>query len=214
MKKLILLFAILSFTLSLSNIVLGADTQSLVRFHENALFNAQGDPVAGNKNGAITLVEFFDYQCSHCVAMSPVIDAAIKNNPDLKVVYKLFSFGNPASTHAALAAFAAQKQGKFLAFHHALMNVDQPLNAAVIAHLAQSVDLNPLELQKAIDNRAIKNKLNANIKLAQALKMSGTPAFFIAPSNRAASNAASRMTFQMGELSETELQSAIDKARQ
>lgn len=184
--------------------------KSLARFHGNALYNSAGDPIAGNRNGNVALAEFFDYQCIHCIAMSSVVSDIADNNPNVKVVYKVFSLGRPTSTRAALAALASQNQGKFLDFHHALLTANQPLNDDVIFSIAKSVGLNVEQLEKDMDSKAVHNKLNANSRLAQALKIPGTPAFFVGPIQSTGKPDASSYFF--GEVSNASLQSAIEKA--
>ena len=49
-----------------------------------ALFRTTNDPVGGNAKGTVTVVEFFDYQCPHCVDMTPIINELIKK--DIKVM--------------------------------------------------------------------------------------------------------------------------------
>ncbi|HXW59996.1 MAG TPA: DsbA family protein, partial [Myxococcota bacterium] len=120
--------------------------QALSRFFENALFHNVSDPIAGNPKGAVSLAEFFDYQCIHCIAMAPVISELAEKNPNLKVVFKVYSLGRPSSTRAALAAIASEKQGKFLDFHYALLTANKPLNDDVIFSIASSVGLNVAEL--------------------------------------------------------------------
>lgn len=63
--------------------------------YTDALFHADNDPVGGNVNGKVTVVEFFDYQCPHCVAMSPILDKVIKNNADVRVIYKELPIRGP-----------------------------------------------------------------------------------------------------------------------
>src|SRR6185295_1294162 len=71
------------------------------------LLNEKNDPVAGNKKGNITIVEFFDYQCSHCSNMTPVLQKIIKQNPNVRVVYKEYPIRGMISEYAARAALAA-----------------------------------------------------------------------------------------------------------
>ena len=75
-----------------------------------------------NPDGKITLVEFFDYQCSVCHLMYPVINAVEKANPGLRIVYKDLPIFGPASVYAAKGSFAAYKQGRtlYLAYRNAL----------------------------------------------------------------------------------------------
>src|SRR5690242_19977147 len=50
------------------------DTQDSSPKYADALFHQSNDPMTGNPNGKITVVEFFDYQCPHCIDMTPVIE--------------------------------------------------------------------------------------------------------------------------------------------
>jgi protein-disulfide isomerase len=42
--------------------------------------------LSGNPNGKITLVEFLDYNCSHCRHMVNDLDRVVKANPDPRIV--------------------------------------------------------------------------------------------------------------------------------
>ncbi len=121
-----------------------AKTQSSSPKFVNSLFHQAKDPVAGNPQGAVTIVEFFDYQCSHCIDMSPLLDSFLKANPNVKVIFKEFPIRGPVSEFAAKAALAAKEQGKYIEFHQALMALaakQQPLTQDAILNAAKSVGL-------------------------------------------------------------------------
>lgn len=153
--------------------------QTAVQQNIPALFNDPASPVAGNVNGTVTLVEFFDYQCGHCKEMNPIIEKIIKTNTNLRVVFKELPIFGDDSQFAAKAALASVKQGKYLAFHNALLAADNPLNKDKVLSVAKSVGLNVAQLKKDLDNPAIQAQLRANFKLAQALRLIGTPTFVI-----------------------------------
>src|SRR3990167_5638255 len=184
-------------------------TQANVSQFANALFKQTNDPVAGNPNGKITIVEFFDYQCSHCVDMAPVISAIIKANPDVRVVYKEFPIRGPLSQFAARAALAANKQGKYYELHHALITTKQPLTENGIYTLAKAQGLNVEQLKKDMNDQSINMQLKNNIKLAQDLKLFGTPAFFIGKSDATSSNT---IHYTPGQMNQKQLQDLIDQA--
>jgi protein-disulfide isomerase len=92
------------------------ETQKIAAAYADPLFHQENDPIGGNPNGKVTIVEFFDYQCPHCVDMAPIIDSIVKANPDVRVVYKEFPVRGPLSKLAASAALAANQQGKYTAF--------------------------------------------------------------------------------------------------
>tara|TARA_B100000989_G_scaffold297619_1_gene283987 strand:- start:123255 stop:124046 length:792 start_codon:yes stop_codon:yes gene_type:complete len=148
------------------------------------LFNSKS-PESGNPKGDVTIVEFFDYQCGHCKDMNPVLDGLKKSDKNLRVVYKEFPIFGGASLIAAKAALAAQKQGKYLELHEALMNADNPLSKDKIYQLAESVSLNTDQLKKDMDSDEVKQELKANLKLAQKLGVRATPAFIVGSTQKA-----------------------------
>lgn len=178
---------------------------------ENALFHDANDPTAGNPNGTVTVVEFFDYQCSHCIAMAPIIKAIIKANPNVRIVFKEFPIRGPISTFAARAALAAnmQDKSKYYQFNHELLIASQPLTQTSIFAIAKRVGLNVEKLKKDMNSDAVSEQLKTNFKLAQDLSVSGTPAFFIGKTDAKENK---DVEFILGEMSQTELQTSIDQS--
>ena len=73
--------------------------------NKQQLFNDPVSPVAGNPNGNVTLIEFFDYQCGHCKAMNKIIQSIVAKNKNLRVVLKeLPIFGSNSQLAAKVAA--------------------------------------------------------------------------------------------------------------
>lgn len=140
-----------------------------IKAHVDAFFNDKADPVVGNPHGAVTLIEFFDYRCGHCREMSPVLMAALNKHHNLKVIYKELPIFGGESKSAALAALAANQQGKYEAFHNALMTADMPLDKAKIMHIAHSVGLDTARLSKDMASPALEAKINRNLQLANAM---------------------------------------------
>ena len=173
------------------------------------LFHQAGDPVAGNPSGSVTLVEFFDYECSHCENMAPVIDNLVRNNPSLRVVYKDYPVLGPTSIYAARASVAAKKQGAYLRFHQALFSGSN-LSPASIMTAAGNVGLNTSQLKSDMNSSATTNQLRANTRLAKALGIPGTPAFYIGKTNATSMD---QVESVIGEASQGELQKAIDKSK-
>src|SRR6188508_3369018 len=98
-------------------------------------------PVGGNPKGDVSVVEFFDYRCPYCKQVMPALDALLAKDKQLRFVYKEFPVLGPDSVHAARAALAARKQGKYEAMHRALMAVKGQLDEAAILKVAASVGL-------------------------------------------------------------------------
>ena len=185
------------------------ETQSDVGKFRSQLFDQSKDPIGGNKNGTVTIAEFFDYQCIHCIDMAPVMDAIVKANPNVRVVFKEFPIRGPISDFAARAALAAEMQGKYYPFHQAMLTAKKPLTEELIIQLAKDNGIDVDKMKKDMDSATVKDMLKANMKLGQDLKLFGTPALFIGKTN---AKGADGIVYIPGQMSQDQLQQAIDKA--
>ncbi len=66
------------------------EAQAALATHRDELLNSPESPVGGNPQGDVTLVEFFDYNCSYCRQVAPTMMAAEADDPKLRIVYKEF----------------------------------------------------------------------------------------------------------------------------
>lgn len=178
----------------------------------NDLLHNPNDPVAGNPKGDITVVEFFDYQCSHCISMGPVISQILRTDPHVRVVFKEFPIRGPQSTLAARAALAAKKQGKYLLLSHALLASNQPLSEETILEIAKEKvpGINVAVLKHDMNSNAVVNEIKANYQLAESLSVNVTPVFFVGKSN---ATSVRELNMMLGSMSVDELQKAIHQAR-
>lgn len=178
------------------------------------LFYQTNDPVAGNPNGKVTIVEFFDYQCPHCDKLMPIIDALIKANPELRIVFKELPIRGAASEFASKAALAAKNQNKYFDFHKALMKQsanEQPLTEATVVKVAQSIGLDVEKLKKDMKADAINQQIKINTKLAQQLQLVGTPALFVAKTDVVNHAAPPVIAFVPGLTDQPQLEATIKK---
>ena len=104
-------------------------------------------PVIGNPNGDVTIVEFFDYACAYCKAAEPRLAAAVRADPNVRLVLKEFPILTPESMIATRVALAAQKQGKYAQFHQAMMAYQGQLGESAIFDTAQAQGLDMARLK-------------------------------------------------------------------
>lgn len=157
-----------------------ADTQlrQALSRSRDALERDPRDYVAGNPNGKITVVEFFDYRCPYCKAARPAIAKLLAENKDIRFVMKEYPILSPASEAAARAAIGAKAQGKYWPVHEGLMAA-QTLDEPTIMQVLQS---NGVDLKTALEvgTGAQTTKLLDDVRqLARSTGVSGTPAFVI-----------------------------------
>lgn len=143
------------------------------------LQGAKDLPVLGNPNGDITIVEFMDYRCGYCKGVKPVLDQILKEDGNIRLVLKEFPILGPASKTASMAAIASIKQGKYAAFHNALMAYPNNLTDDVIFALARQVGIDVAKLKEDMKSEAVTELIARTHKLAQELGINGTPAFVI-----------------------------------
>ena len=156
-----------------------AQVTAELKAHADEVFRDPDSPVGGNPEGDVTLVEFFDYNCPYCRQMAPVMTQAETDDPQLRIVYKEFPILGPGSVVAAKAALAANKQGKYVAFHRALYQIRGPVEESKVLDAAATMGLDVDRLKADMQDPAIAGVVDRNLKLAQALRISGTPGFVI-----------------------------------
>lgn len=131
-----------------------------------------------NPNGKVTVVEFFDYRCGYCKLAAPEVMKLIGENPDIRFVFKEFPIFGEVSDTAARIALTAQAKSKALDLYSGWMAEKALDEAALDRHLA-SVGLNPADVRKAAGDPAIAKQIADTRKLAEDLKIEGTPAFIV-----------------------------------
>lgn len=179
------------------------------------LFNSSTDSVAGNPKGNVTIVEFFDYQCGHCKSLAPTIAALLNTDKDVRVIYKQLPIFGANSQYAAKAALAAGRQGvtKFIAFHSALMQANNPLTQDVVIKAAADSGLNVSKLQSDMNDPVLEQEIKANYAMATALGVIGTPALVVASNVDAADSKKIKAVYIGGEPRGDMLQQAIATVR-
>jgi protein-disulfide isomerase len=133
------------------------------------------DPVAGNPQGDVTVIEFYDTRCPYCRRMLPTMAEFLQSDPKVRVVYKDWPILGPASQLESRALLAAQRQGGYFKLQSALM----ASSAASTRTEADTLGLDGARLLQDMDDPAIKTRLDGNLAVAQQLGLQGTPAIII-----------------------------------
>jgi len=148
----------------------------VVAANASAILRPVGSAWAGNPNGDVTVVEYFDYNCGYCRASLPTIAQLIASDPQVKVVYRELPILSDESGVAARLSLAAADQGKFQAFHDALY-AGGPVTAQSMAAAVKSAGLD-MAKASAFAPRA-QAEISSNLELARKMGMTGTPSWVI-----------------------------------
>ena len=163
-----------------------AETQkheASVAQNAEAIFNSPRQVVLGNKDGDVTFVEFFDYNCGYCKrAMGDMLEI-MKGDPKLKVVLKEFPVLSQGSVEAAQVGVAVRMQDpsgkKYLDFHQRLLNGRGAADKARAIQAAKEAGLDIARIEKDMASPEVRATLEENLKLAEAMGMNGTPSYVI-----------------------------------
>jgi protein-disulfide isomerase len=148
-----------------------------------AIFNSPRGVTLGNKDGDVTFVEFFDYNCGYCKrAMMDMLEL-MKSDSKLKVVLKEFPVLSQASIEAAQVGVAVRMQDptgkKYLDFHQKLMTGRGSADKARAMAAAKEAGLDMAKLEKDFGGDEVRATLEENMKLAESMGMNGTPSYVI-----------------------------------
>ena len=157
--------------------------EAAVTKNAQAIFSSPRGVTIGNKDGDVTFVEFFDYNCGYCKrAMADMIEL-MKADPKLKVVLKEFPVLGPGSVEAAQVAVAVRMQDptgkKYLDFHQKLLGGKGQADKARAMAAAKDVGVDMAKLEKDLASPEVRATLEENFKLAEDMGMNGTPSYVI-----------------------------------
>jgi protein-disulfide isomerase len=161
-----------------------ADKQRASIQENNAtLFNSPHQVVLGNPQGKVTMVEFFDYNCGFCKRALPDMMTLLKTDPDIKFVLKEFPVLGEGSVEAAHVAVAARMQDstgkKYIEFHQKLLGGRGPADKARALAVAKEVGFDMTRIEKDMTSDEVKTTIDEDMKLAEALGVSGTPSYVV-----------------------------------
>ncbi len=138
-------------------------------------------PAAGNVDGDINIVEWFDYNCPYCRKIDPELRQVVQDDGKVRLVLKDWPILGEVSKIAARMALAAKYQDKFIQAHDAMIGVSSRLTEPRLHELlaAAGVDMDRLKADLTGNARAIDAILARNNAQAEAFGFKGTPSFIV-----------------------------------
>jgi protein-disulfide isomerase len=148
---------------------------------ENAkeIYRNPDSPVAGDPNGDITVVEFFDYNCGYCKRGMTEVQKLVEGDKKVRMVFKELPILSKGSEEAAKVALAAKRQGKYWEFHQAMLSSKGQANEASSLKAAEALGLDMAKLKADMAGDAVKTELDGMKTLAKKMGINGTPHFLV-----------------------------------
>jgi protein-disulfide isomerase len=138
-------------------------------------------PVAGNPDGDISIVEYFDFNCPYCRKLAPELAQVVQDDGKIRLVFKDWPILGPVSVVAARMALASKYQDKYVQAHDAMFNVSSKLTEPRIRELLSGagIDMDRLDRDLAANAGTIDTILARNKDQAKAFGFRGTPSFIV-----------------------------------
>lgn len=156
-----------------------SQAQTALKENRDALERSALSFVAGNPDGDVTLVEFFDYNCGYCRQALADLQDLIKTDPNLRVVLKEFPILKQESLEAAKVSIAALRQGKYMEFHVAMLQSPGLADMERALSVAKKIGLDMDRVKADIASPDILEPVRESYRLAETLGLNGTPAYVI-----------------------------------
>jgi protein-disulfide isomerase len=137
------------------------------------------DPMAGDRTGDVTIVEFFDTRCPYCRQLEPVMDGFLAKDAKVRLVYKDLPILGPASVLGSKALLAAQKQDAYVRMRDAVMKLPPDTTLPQLESVARALGLDWARMARDMEDPSVRSRIDANLKLAHELGIQGTPALVI-----------------------------------
>lgn len=158
----------------------------------NVSVSADDDPVKGDPNAPITIIEFSDFQCPFCKVFHetslPMIEKNYIETGKVKFVYRDYPIQqiHPNAVPAALGANCANEQGMFWEYHDKLFenqrqweNLDPENGISTFEKYAEELDLDTDTFNTCLESGKYLEEIRKDLQDGVAYGVSGTPGFFI-----------------------------------
>ena len=154
------------------------DAQESLKEYQK-IFSDKDMPMAGNPDGDVTVVEFFDYNCGYCKKAFSDIMKLLDEDKNIRIVFQDLPILSPTSQQMAELSLAANKQGKYFEFHKALMEYRGTQSEEAFLKLAEGVGLDTKKLEQDAKSAEVQKEISQIKEMSQVLGIRGTPGFVV-----------------------------------
>jgi protein-disulfide isomerase len=154
--------------------------EAVAQYRDQLLYSPR-QAVIGNPDGDVTLVEFFDYNCTYCKRALDDMNRLVAEDPNLRIVLKEFPVLGVGSTEAAQVAAGVIMiaPDRYDAFHQLLLGSAAPATGELAMAAAEQVGIDRAALTEALQSNEIVATINEAYVMAGALGLTGTPSYVI-----------------------------------
>lgn len=158
-----------------------ADKTAAMSSYASKIYDSKYQAVLGNPKGDVTLVEFFDYNCSYCKHAHADLKRLMDEDPKLRVVLKEFPVLGPGSIQAAQVALVVNEIApeKYQAFFDELLMSRGTVDGARALAVATDLGLDAAAIKARTNEPRVAEAINESYELAKVLGIDGTPSYIL-----------------------------------
>lgn len=149
--------------------------------NSKAIFSSPSDITLGNPNGDVTIVEFFDYNCTYCKRALDDMEVILKTDNKVRFVLKEFPILGPDSmaAHRVAAAFKTLALEKYPEFHKQLLGGEERATEESAIAVAKGLGVSEAAIRKSMKENSSDAQIRATYELANSLGVTGTPFYVV-----------------------------------
>ena len=152
--------------------------------YEASNYYDESDPMLGDPNAPVTIVEFSDFECPFCARFYSQTYKLIKEDyidtGKANIVFRDFPLAfHPQAEPAAIAAECAHEQGKFWEFHDLIFENQARLSPSAYLGWAEDLELDMDQFSDCVDSQKYKSEVAKDYNDGGRLGITGTPGFFV-----------------------------------
>jgi protein-disulfide isomerase len=138
-----------------------------------------GDPVYGNPQAQVTVVDFYDIRCPPCRRMNLRFNRLMQTNHNFRYVAVDYPILGKPSTLGTRALFAAALQHKYRPLRHILMRQKRKPTLSLLKADAKKVGIDWTTLKTDMNSPAVTARLKANLARGHGLGLKYVPSWYI-----------------------------------
>ena len=139
-------------------------------------------PFLGPPDAPVIIVVFSDFQCPYCAKLNPILRQVMKKYPQqVRLAYKFLPLTSihKVAMRAAIAALAAERQGKFWSYHDGLLADYGKLSEKKLLEIGEACGLEMEQFARDRKDPRLVNRIRNDMKEAGDKNVRSVPSVFI-----------------------------------
>jgi len=155
--------------------------QAALKQNADTIFNSPNQGIVGNKDGDVTIVEFFDYNCGFCQRAMEDMNRIVGDDPNVRFVLKELPILSQSSVEASRVSTAVYRlfPKRYAEFHNQLLGTPGQKDLQRAMQIVNTMGLDAEKIAKVAQQDDVLDAFREVNDLANSLGINGTPSYVI-----------------------------------